>query len=154
MSAPSNIRPMRLDDMPACRVIAAECWSRFTAQVAEPEFREAFASSAWRPTFYIAERHGAVVGMAGYGTSWLSYGIYNLFWVAVRPHVQGRGIARQLVDQCLADLFPIADAVMLMTGVPEFYARGWGFESIGTVPQSEGFGDTLMVLRPNLRVAA
>lgn len=142
-----DIRPMRPDDGPECRIVVAECWDRRTAQASEPEFAEAFGSSAWRPTFYVAEGGQGVVGTAGYNTSWLSYGIYNLFWVGVRPGRRGEGIARRLVDRCLADLLPIADAVMLMTGVPEFYEKGWGFKRMGTLPQNEGFGDVLMVLK-------
>lgn len=140
------IRPMTQTDLPQCMRLAREGWDKFAGQVAQPEFMEMFTASAWRPFFYVAEDGGRLVGMAGWNTSWLTYGIYNLFWVAVQKNCRGAGIGRALVSKCLNDLEPLADAVMLMTSVPEFYEKNWGFKTIAEIKSAEDYGDKLMLL--------
>jgi GNAT superfamily N-acetyltransferase len=148
----TTIRAMRREDLPACR-------SKFTGQICEPEFAEAFSGAAWKPHFYVAHDYdaGCLVGMIGYDTSWLSYGIYNLFWVAVLPEFRGRGIAKQLVQRALDDLLPVADAIMLVTGIPDFYSKHWGFKAVDRLRNAEAaahageaFGDFLMMLTNNV----
>jgi ribosomal protein S18 acetylase RimI-like enzyme len=144
---------MKPEDMPACRAVIAASWNKFTAQIAEPELGEMFNGGAWRPFFYVMEHESTPIAMAGYNTSWLTYGVYNLFWVATLPEHRNNGVASHLVEACLDDLRPIADAVMLVTGVPAFYRR-WGFRVVGTIPTAESnthpaganFGDSLMML--------
>lgn len=142
------IRPLRQDDIPACLAIAVDGWGKFAAQVGQPDFGDMFSSAAWRPFFYVAEHSdGLVVGMAGYGPSWLTYGIYNLFWVGVRNAYERRGIGSALVQRCLDDLTPIADVVMLMTGKPEFYTSRWPFKPLALLPNAEGYGEHLLILK-------
>jgi GNAT superfamily N-acetyltransferase len=139
-------RPMQQSDVPQCMRLAKEGWEKFAGQVSQPEFMEMFTTSGWRPFFYVADDGGQLRGMAGWNTSWLTYGIYNLFWVAVQKDHRKQGIGKTLVERCLDDIRPLADAVMLMTGVPEFYYP-WGFETVIDVPNAEGFGSKLMILK-------
>jgi GNAT superfamily N-acetyltransferase len=140
------IRPMQQSDIPQCLIIAREGWDRGTAQHAAPDFTEMFASAAWRPFFYVAEEHESIVGMVGYGVSWLCYGVYNLFWLAVRRNARGRGIGKALIERCLDDLYPIADVLMLVTSIPEFYERHWRFRTIANIKTTENYGEHLMLL--------
>lgn len=139
-------RPMTQSDVPDCMRLAAKVWDRLTGQVSQPEFMEMFTASAWRPFFYVAEDRGRLVGMAGWNTSWLTYGIYNLFWVAVIRDRRKEGIGKALVDRCLGDLEPLADAIMLMTGIPGFYEKNWGFKTLCNIKNAENYSDVLMVL--------
>jgi predicted N-acetyltransferase YhbS len=73
----------------------------------------------------------------------------------VLPEFRGHGIAKQLVQRALDDLLPVADAIMLATGIPDFYRR-FGFESLGAIrnadaPAGAATGDTLMILRNEVR---
>lgn len=139
------IRPMQQSDIPACLAVAAEGWDKKTAQMAQPDFSDAFSSAAWRPIFYVAEIDGKVIGTACYVVSWLCYGVYNLAWVAVKRDFRGRGIGAALVQRCLDDLHPIADVVMLATNVPEFY-RPFGFRHSDNLHTTENLGEHIMVL--------
>jgi predicted N-acetyltransferase YhbS len=139
------IRVMQQSDIPAALGVVADAWGKKTAQMAQPDFSDAFASSAWKPIFYVAEIDGFVVGTACYVVSWLCYGVYNLAWVAVQKEFRGRGIGRSLVERCLADLSPIADEIMLATNVPDFY-RPMGFVRFGGLKTTENLGEHIMVL--------
>jgi D-alanine-D-alanine ligase len=47
--------------------------------------------------FFFAEQGGELVGYCAWGAVPLTKGSYDLYWIAVAPHVQGRGIGRQLM---------------------------------------------------------
>lgn len=144
-----TIRPMLQGDIPQCLLVASECWSKFTAQCAYPDFLEMFSAAAFRPFYYVAVEEEKVVGMVGYNTSWLSYGIYNMFWLGVRPAYRKQGIATKLMNRCLEDLLPIADVIMGVTDIPEFYHR-WGFKTISLIETTEAtevYGDSIIMLQ-------
>ncbi len=103
-----------------------------------------FGAAAWRPFFYIAESGGNVVGVSGYGASWLAYGVYELFWVGVRKEHQGKGVGKKLVSRCLSDLATIADQVILVTEKPEFFIKNGNFTKMGPLPTKKGPKDVLM----------
>lgn len=140
-----TIRAMTPADLPALLEIASEAWGRLTGQTAQPDFCEMFSGSAWRPHYYVAVVEDEVVGMIGWKTSWLCYGIYDLFWLAVRKNYRKKGIGRKLVERCLFDLKALADVVMLVTNVPDFYSKNWGFRLVANLKTLEGYGDNLMI---------
>lgn len=47
--------------------------------------------------FVFAEQDGVVLGYACYGLNTVTLASYDLYWIAVRPNLQGRGIGRQLL---------------------------------------------------------
>ena len=138
---------MHQSDIPAALAIASDGWGRLCAQAAQPDFNDMFAQAAWRPFFYVAEVDGHVVGMAAYSSSWLNYGAYTLSWVGVLETHQGHGIGKALVARCLMDLNAVADQVLLVTDIPEFYSKHWDFAVIGPFPTTQGQGDVLMSKR-------
>jgi ribosomal protein S18 acetylase RimI-like enzyme len=128
------IRALQQSDIPACLGIACEAWDRATAQMCQPDLESAFAIAVWKPFFYVAEVESEVVAMGGYGVSWLTYGVYNLFWHAVRKSHRGRGIGRAMVNRRLDDLRPIANVVMIATKIPDYYSRFWNFRAVAEMP--------------------
>jgi ribosomal protein S18 acetylase RimI-like enzyme len=50
--------------------------------------------------FAVAEEDGALLGYACWGLASMSDGTYDLYWIAVDPRGQGRGIGRMLVERC------------------------------------------------------
>lgn len=87
-----------------------------------------------------------MVGTSCYIVSWLCPGIYNLSWIAVRKDFRGLGIGKALVQRCLDDLLPFADAIMLATNVPDFY-RQFGFRRSDGLKTTDNFGEHIMVLQ-------
>lgn len=47
--------------------------------------------------FLFAEQNGEVLGYACYGLNTVTLASYDLYWIAVRPNLQGQGIGRQLL---------------------------------------------------------
>lgn len=140
------IRPMTAEDIPACLGVISACWDRFTAQAARPDLEAMFSGSSWRPFFYVAEADSQVVGLAGYGDSMLSYGIYSLFWHGVIPSARRRGVGERLVHRRLSDLRPVADVILIATKIPAYYEKHFGFKTIARVKTEENYGDHLMML--------
>jgi D-alanine-D-alanine ligase len=48
--------------------------------------------------FVFAEQDGVVLGYACYGLNTVTLASYDLYWIAVRPNLQGKGIGRQLLS--------------------------------------------------------
>ncbi len=48
--------------------------------------------------FVFAEQNGEVLGYACYGFNTVTLASYDLYWIAVRPNLQGQGIGRQLLS--------------------------------------------------------
>lgn len=126
---PGVTRPMEPKDVPGALVIAKEGWDRATAQVVEPDFQEMFSARAYRPFYYVAELFSDdhIIGIAGYSSSLLYWGIYEIFWVGVAKKWQGKGLGKKLVTTVLEDIEPIADAILLVTDKPKFY-HPFGFK--------------------------
>jgi ribosomal protein S18 acetylase RimI-like enzyme len=49
--------------------------------------------------FVIAEQNGALAGYTCYGRIAGTSSSYDLYWIAVRPDLQGRGLGRRLLEQ-------------------------------------------------------
>jgi predicted N-acetyltransferase YhbS len=137
------IRAMVPVDLPNVLSVASNAFDRDHAQRAQPEFNEMFGGSPLRPFFYVAEFDCKVVGLAGYGPSWLAYGVYELFWVAVREENRKQRVGKALVERCLSDLAPFADQVILVTSKREFFEK-CGFAVLGPLPTDKGREDVLM----------
>lgn len=138
------IRAMAPIDLPAVLAVASDAFDRDHAQRAQSEFNEMFGGAALRPFFYVAEAQGRVIGIAGYGASWLAYGVYELFWIAVRRENRKQELGKKLVERCLADLATVADQVILVTSACDFFKK-CGFTVLGSLPTEKGPKDVLMV---------
>jgi len=49
--------------------------------------------------FVFAEQHGRVVGYASYGHIACTESSYDLYWIAVHPDFQGKGLGRQILEE-------------------------------------------------------
>ncbi len=139
-----TIRAMRPDDLPDVLAIAASGWGKLYGQLAQPDFSDMFSPAAWRPFFYVAEVSDHVVGMVGFATSYLNYGVYSLCWLGVHKAFRGRGYGKALFEAALSALRPIADQAMLTTDIPAFYEKHWGFRVVCPFPTTQGPEDVLM----------
>jgi N-acetylglutamate synthase-like GNAT family acetyltransferase len=140
-----DIRRTTEDDLPELCQIVSRNYDRETAEHFFDEANLSFSTRLGRPQFYTAVEGGRLLGCAGYGPSWLTYGVYSLFWVNVPPDWRLKGIGKQLVQRCLRDLTSRADVVVLATTVPDFYWRNWGFTTILESDMSKC--NTIMALR-------
>jgi N-acetylglutamate synthase-like GNAT family acetyltransferase len=137
------IRRMVQADLPGVLAVASSAFVGYAHAEAQRDFSEMFTAAASRPFFHIAEIDGAVVGIAGYGESRLTYRVYELFWVGVLKEHRGKGVGKMLVSQCLSDLAAVADQVILVTCKREYFKKQ-GFTVVGPLPTTEGPTDILM----------
>ncbi|WP_254513055.1 GNAT family N-acetyltransferase [Anatilimnocola floriformis] len=66
------------------------------AELVRVRMRDGLASGY---EFVFAEQNGEVLGYACYGLNTVTLASYDLYWIAVRPNLQGQGIGRQLLAE-------------------------------------------------------
>jgi predicted N-acetyltransferase YhbS len=126
------IRSMIEDDVPKLAAIVALNYNRHCAEAFHHEARCAFYNYPFKPRFIVAEdSSGWPLGCACWNADWCSWGVFNISWVQVAPHIQGRGVGKALVESVLSELRPIASLILLATTKPIYYQR-WGFKVIQT----------------------
>ena len=70
----------------------------------------------------------AVLGYVCYGPIPLTVGTYDLYWVAVSPRAQGRGVGRALVNHTESEIAAAAGRLLLIeTSSQELYQSTVGF---------------------------
>jgi ribosomal protein S18 acetylase RimI-like enzyme len=99
-----QVRPLRADDRDAVAQLLRE-----TGQFREPEVAVAIQlfdlgvalhGALPRDPSYVfvgAEQDGALAGFVCYGATPATDGTYDVYWIAVRHDVQGRGVGRALL---------------------------------------------------------
>ena len=98
--------------------------------------------------FIVAEAEGVVVGYACFGPTPLTDGVFDLYWIAVSPHTQGRGVGKLLLAGVDAALRAQNGRMLLIetAGKAEyeatrlFYERS-GCELVARVPDYYRVGD-------------
>ncbi|MCA9612522.1 MAG: GNAT family N-acetyltransferase [Myxococcales bacterium] len=98
--------------------------------------------------FVVAEHDGRAVGYACFGLASLSDGFFDLYWIVVDPHTQGRGIGRSLLRA--AEKRAAARGgrwlVAETSGMPSYEAtrafyRASGYVELGRLPEFYRAGD-------------
>ncbi len=131
---------MRKGDIRKASVIVGENWSKRYQRTSAVEMKAEFANKVYPPKYVVAEEGGEVVGLGGYIQSWMDYHVYNIFWIAVEPRQQGRGIGTKIVRKIISDIKKkigesSAHMVLLTTDKPRFYSKKFGFRILAS------FGD-------------
>jgi ribosomal protein S18 acetylase RimI-like enzyme len=91
--------------------------------------------------FILAKRRGRLVGFACYGTVPLTQGSFDLYWIAVEPAAQGRGVGQWLLRQCEADMVSLGGRLVMAetssrsdyAPARRFYERATGFERVACI---------------------
>jgi len=83
--------------------------------------------------FFVAELDGSVAGYVCYGLTPLSDGVYDVFWIAVDPKLQGRGTGRALLVAVESEVRRLGGrSILIETGGKPSYAPTRAFyESAG-----------------------
>lgn len=150
-------RQVRVSDREAvCRIVAATEFFRpdeieIAVELVEARLDKGAASGY---EFLFAELAGVVVGYACYGPIGCTLGSYDLYWIAVDPAAQGRGVGKLLVEEA-EKLIWQADGRHIYietSGRPQYQpTRGFyercGYEVICTLPDFYDSGDDKVVWR-------
>ncbi|MFA4942581.1 MAG: GNAT family N-acetyltransferase [Patescibacteria group bacterium] len=97
---------------------------------AQKEIEAMFLNHAVKPKYIVAEEKGEILGLAGFSQSWMDYGIYEIFWVAVDPRYQKRGTGKSLVEEVVRIIKKKkgVSLILLTTEYPAFYKKVMGFK--------------------------
>lgn len=118
------------------------------------ELEDMFSSAEYRPTFFVAEDHGRIIGCGAWNWSWLNYGMFEICWGCVREDYRGRGLGRALVEARLADILQASRSegetchqVMVSTHLTEMYEH-YGFRTVVAVRDASTLeaGSSIMIL--------
>jgi D-alanine-D-alanine ligase len=98
--------------------------------------------------FRVAAFEGKVVGYTCYGPTPLTEGVYDLYWIAVDPELQGRGVGRELLRGAEADVRQRGGRMILIetAGKPSyaatraFYERS-DYREVARLPDYYAVGD-------------
>lgn len=127
----TTIRPIREDDLPALGQLlrGIEQFNAEEVGVAE----ELLAASAQDPEgsgyhSLVAEDDGEVAGYVCFGPTPMTQSTYDLYWIAVDPGRQGRGLGRALFAGFADKLRALGGVqVRIETSSRELYAATGGF---------------------------
>lgn len=126
----ATLRLFEQRDIPVTKEIVVLNWGDEIGNKWPFEARDMFSDAYYRPTYYVAEQNGMIVGFCGWNFSWKAYDIYDLSWINVAPKNQGQGIGKQMMAKMLSELSAIgAQAIYLATQTPKYYRR-FGFKVI------------------------
>lgn len=93
--------------------------------------------------FFVAERDGEIVGVAGYTV--LEDGRGKTTLMAVRPEHRGLGIGGRLQERRMLEMLERGcDSVVTNADLPatiDWYRRKFGYEKVGTLEKKHEFGD-------------
>ncbi|MEL7561713.1 GNAT family N-acetyltransferase [Dehalogenimonas sp. 4OHTPN] len=105
----------------------------------------------------VAEVDGRPVGYATYGSTPLSRGNWEIYWAAVDPETQGRGIGRELMRRCETAVKQRGGwQITLETSSTPQYARtrrfhaSCGYTEIARIPDFYDRGDDLVIFYKKL----
>jgi GNAT superfamily N-acetyltransferase len=105
--------------------------------------------------FKIAEDENfRVVGYACYGLAPLTDGVYDLYWIAVHPNIQGKKIGRLLIKAVEQAVKEIGGRMLLIETASKaeyqptrtFYERT-GYQEIARIPDFYRLGDDKIIYR-------
>jgi len=105
--------------------------------------------------FFLAYRdEGQVLGFACYGPVALTQGTYDLYWIAVDPEAQARGIGGALLARVEAEVQARGGRMLMVetSGRPDydrtrrFYQRQ-GYDRVATIDDFYAPGDDLVIYR-------
>lgn len=102
--------------------------------------------------FAIAERAGEVAGYACWGQTPLTDGVFDLYWIAVDPALQGGGVGRALLQAAEAAVTKSGGRMLLIETASKpsydatrtFYLRT-GYTELARVPDFYKLGDDKVI---------
>lgn len=136
-------RQAKAEDVDAMVAMVDDCFPGADLAGARRELSEAFSEAMYRPVYIVAEDKGKLVGMAGFVSSFLDFETYEIFWVAVRPDWQSKGVGSRVVKAAVDAIADLPDRprpcqALLSTDLDAWFSR-LGFERLAKSLQGDGW---------------
>jgi ribosomal protein S18 acetylase RimI-like enzyme len=150
------IRPMRPADKPAVMdlIRATDMFMPQEIDVAE-ELIDAFLDKPDQKDYdvvVVEEPEGVVAGYMTWGPTPLAVGAYDLYWMAVSPKTQGRGLGKRLVRWLEETVKSLGGRLIIIetAGQPKYHPTrefylGLGYKEVARIPDYYKPGDDRIV---------
>ncbi len=93
-----------------------------------------------------------IVGFMSFGPAPMAKGVYDLYWIAVKPSAQNQGYGREMITWLLKRIkAPSARMILVETSsLPKYKAtrrfyRSMGFRMVSRLPNYYSVGDDLII---------
>ena len=150
------IRPMRPADKPAVMdlIRATDMFMPQEIDVAE-ELIDVFLDKPDQKDYdvvVVEEPEGVVAGYMTWGPTPMAVGAYDLYWMAVSPKAQGRGLGKRLVRWLEETVKSLGGRLLIIetAGQPKYHPTrgfylGLGYKEVARIPDYYKPGDDRIV---------
>ena len=150
------IRPMRPADKPAVMdlIRATDMFMPQEIDVAE-ELIDVFFDKPDQKDYdvvVVEEPEGVVAGYMTWGPTPMAVGAYDLYWMAVSPKAQGRGLGKRLVRWLEETVKSLGGRLLIIetAGQPKYHPTrgfylGLGYKEVARIPDYYKPGDDRIV---------
>ena len=129
-----KIRLLKKEDIKPAVIIVGKNHTKKHEKIAQAELVDMFQKGPIRPTYFVAEDEGKILGFAGYIQSWIDYDVYEIFWVNVLPEYQKQGIGKKLVAKVISEIKKQKKIglIILSANIPnsKYYAKYFKFKTV------------------------
>jgi GNAT superfamily N-acetyltransferase len=157
----TNIRPMDDEDRPVLvRILRNTPEFKPSEVVVAEEVIDSYLHDFRQSDYHIlvAEGDSDVVGYICYGPTPLTEGTWDIYWMAITPEKQGKGVGAALLEAAEKQIRGVGGrlAIIETSSIPSyektrrFHSRH-GYEEIARVPDFYAVGDDKLILRKQLR---
>jgi len=156
----ANIRPMTGGDKPAIlQILKATPQFKPAEVIVAEEVLDTYLSDNLGAGYHVlvAEVDSSVVGYICYGPTPMTEGTWDIYWIAVAPEEQGRGIGTSLLACAEAKIKEAKGRLALIetSSKPDYertrrFHRSQGYKLVGRVPDFYAPGDHKLILRKKL----
>lgn len=143
-----SIRKARRYDIQAIINVIADIWPDCEqVETSFPdEIADMFSNARYRPTFFVAEQAGSLIGVAAWNWGWHNYDMYEFFWGSVRKPFRRMGVGAALMQARLDDIRLLArpnqsQFVTISTHLESHFSK-FGFRTIVCMPSIINTGET------------
>ena len=105
----------------------------------------------------VGKEHLSVQGYVCYGPTPLTQGVYDLYWIAIDPGVQGKGFGRRLIEYVEGDIVKCRGRMLLIeTSSQESYGdtirfyKKTGYKLVARIKNFYRIGDDKLVFSKEL----
>lgn len=136
-------REARREDVDAMVALVDDCFPGADLAGARAEIAEAFGDGLYKPAYWLAMDKDTLVGMCGYVPSYIDFETFELFWVAVRPDRQSKGVGSRVVKATLDAIAALPERArpcqaVLSTDLDGYFSK-LGFERMAQSLKGEGW---------------
>ncbi len=141
-----KIRPIKKSEISSVSKIVGLNYSKEYEKSSFDEIQAMFNNKICPPQYLVVENNKEIVGLAGFGISWMDYGVYTIFWVNVTPDFQSKGIGTTLVTSVIDKIkkskyLGIPSKLILITSTKKntyFYNKKFGFKKLCKIKNGDG----------------